>query len=216
MIGGKSGGIASARAFEAGIAHGADWIGFVFFERSPRAITPARAAALSGRQPGGAGRIGLFVGASNDEIAACLDRTALDGLQIYDTAERAQAIRERFGLPVWLACAVGSATDLPGAATCDRLMIESRPRAGSTRPGGNGVALDWAMLHGWNAPGPWMLAGGLDPGNVAEAIRQSGAPAVDVSSGVERGPGVKDPARIAAFIQAARKTQDKVSPASRV
>ena len=208
MIEVKICGLSDPAGFDAALAHGADWVGFVFFARSPRAVSPPGAAALSARHPGGAGRIGLFVRPSDDEIARCLDQVRLDGLQIYDTAARAQAIGMRFGLPVWLACPVATRADLPvgpsGNAPADRLLIESRPPPRADRPGGNGATLDWAMLRGWEAPAPWMLAGGLDPANVGKAIRRSGATAVDVSSGVESGPGIKDPALIAAFIRAAR------------
>ena len=207
MIGVKICGLAEAAGFDAAIAHGADWVGFVFFARSPRVVSPEAAAMLSRRHPGGAKRIGLFVEPTDDEIAACLDRVRLDALQLYGTPERAQAIGARFGLPVWLACAVSTRADLPDATPVDRLLIESRPPSQSGRPGGNGVTLDWRMLQGWHAPGPWMLAGGLDPDNVARAIRQSRATAVDVSSGVEASPGIKDPVRIAAFIAAARSAE---------
>ncbi len=209
-IGVKICGLADPVGFDAAIAHGADWVGFVFFAWSPRAVSPSQAAALSARHPGGAGRIGLFVRPSDEEIECCLDRVRLDGLQIYDTPARAQAIGARFGLPIWLACPVATAVDLPqeapGGGHVARLLIESRPPTLSDRPGGNGVALDWAMLRGWDAPVPWLLAGGLDPANVGDAIRHSGATAVDVSSGVEAGPGRKDPALIEAFIRAARAT----------
>ena len=207
-IGVKICGLADPAGFDAAIAHGADWVGFVFFARSPRAVSPAQAATLSARHPGGAGRIGLFVRPTDEEIDRCLDEVRLDGLQIYDTLACAQAIGTRTGLPVWLACPVATTADLPrevpGTGQIARLLIESRPPTLSDRPGGNGVALDWAMLRGWDAPVPWLLAGGLDPANVGEAIRQSGATAVDVSSGVEAGPGCKDPALIGAFIRAAR------------
>ncbi|WP_428395699.1 phosphoribosylanthranilate isomerase [Lichenicoccus sp.] len=198
-------GLAEPAGFDAAIASGADWLGFVFFAASPRAIRPARAAALSARHPGGAGRIGLFVRAGDTEIARCLEQVRLDGLQIYDTAERAAEIGARFGLPVWHACAVATASDLPVLAPgLQRLVLESRQPASSDRPGGNGHAFDWSLPRGWQAPCPWLLAGGLDPENVAAAIQASGAIAVDVSSGVERQRGVKDPARIAAFIANAR------------
>jgi len=203
-IGVKICGLSDAAGFDAAVAHGADWVGFVFFAGSPRAVSPAQAAALSARHPGGAGRIGLFVRADDATIGRCLDQVDLDGLQLYDSAERARAIRTRFGLPVWLACAVATRDDLPREAQADRLLIESRPPPDAGRPGGNGVALDWAMLRDWDAPAPWLLAGGLDADNVGEAIGRSGATAVDVSSGVECRPGVKDPARIAAFIRATR------------
>jgi len=199
-------GLVEPAGFDAAITHGADWVGFVFFARSPRAIAPLQAAALSARHPGGAPRIGLFVRPEDDEIARCLDGIRLDGLQIYDTPQRTQEIGSRFGLPVWLCCAASGQADLPTAVQADGLIIESRPPAHAERPGGNGVVMDWTILQGWNAPVPWLLAGGLDTGNVAQAIRQSGASAVDVSSGVESSPGRKDPARIAAFIKAARAT----------
>ena len=208
MIEVKICGLSDPPGFDAAIAHGADWVGFVFFARSPRAVTAAQAAALSARHPGGAGRIGLFVRADDEAIGRCLDRLRLDGLQLYDTAERAQAIGVRFGLPVWLACPVSTRTDLPqeipAGSRIERLLVESRPPSQADRPGGNGVQLDWTMLRDWDAPTPWLLAGGLDPDNVGEAIRSSGATAVDVSSGVESAPGRKDPARIAAFIRAVR------------
>ena len=205
-------GISDPVGFDAAIAHGADWVGFVFFARSPRAVSPSQAAALSARHPGGAGRIGLFVRPGDEEIDRCLDRVRLDGLQIYDNAARARAIGARSGLPIWLACPVATKADLPrqapgggsGSSYIERLLIESRSPTPSDRPGGNGVALDWALLRGWDAPVPWLLAGGLDPDNVGNAIRQSGATAVDVSSGVEVGPGRKDPALIRAFVRAAK------------
>ena len=208
-------GVSDAAGFDAAVREGADWLGFVFLAASPRAVSPARAAELSARHPGGSdrntpGRVGLFVRASEQEIARCLDSVRLDALQLYDTAERARAIALRFALPVWLACPVADAAELPAQAPgterlsgVERLLVEARAPAGASRPGGNGVTLDWSMLRGWRAPLPWLLAGGLDAGNVGEAIRQSGAQAVDVSSGVESRPGVKDPARIAAFIAAA-------------
>ena len=198
-------GISDAPGFDAAIMHGADWLGFVFFTASPRAVTAERAAELSLRHPGGAGRVGLFVRPSDSEIGRCLDRVRLDALQIYDSVERAQAIAASCGLPVWLACPVMSAADLPAAAPgIARLLIEGRAPASSGRPGGNGVALDWDMLRNWKVRLSWMLAGGLDAENVGEAIRRSGAEAVDVSSGVESRLGIKDPARIANFIASAR------------
>ncbi|WP_428377035.1 phosphoribosylanthranilate isomerase [Lichenicoccus sp.] len=197
-------GLSDEAGCDAAVEHGADWLGFVFFAKSPRAVDPARAAALSARYAGGPGRVGLFVRADDDAIRACLDRVRLDALQIYDTAERAAVIRARFGVPVWLACGVGDAADLPVAALADRMLLESRPPAGGDRPGGNATRLDWQLLADWQAPGPWMLAGGLDPGNVSQAMRVTRAPAVDVSSGVEFEPGRKDPARIAAFLGAVR------------
>ena len=114
-------------------------------------------------------------------------------------------IRQRCGRPVWRAVAVQAPSDLPGAmAGVDALLLDASPPRGATRPGGNARSFDWSMLQGWTVPGPWLLAGGLTPTNVAAAIRATGAPGVDVSSGVERTPGHKDPALIEAFIRAAR------------
>jgi phosphoribosylanthranilate isomerase len=206
MIGVKICGVNDLAAFDAAVAAGADWIGFVFFPRSPRALLPAEAAALSARQSGGPLRVGLFVAPTDAEIAAVLERVRLDALQLYVDAARAAALRARFGLPVWRAIGVTRAADLPDTAGgADGFIVEPKPPAGATRPGGNAVALEWSLLAGWQAPAPWLLAGGLTPDNVAAAIRASGAQAVDVSSGVERGPGVKDPALIRAFVAAARR-----------
>ncbi len=213
-VGVKICGLADAAGFDAAVRHGADWLGFVFFAASSRAVDPARAAELSARHPGGPGRIGLFVQASDDAIGRCLDRVRLDGLQLYDTAERACAIGARFGLPVWLACAVSVAADLPGHVPgVDRLLVEARAPPQAGRPGGNGTALDWSLLRDWQAPLPWLLAGGLDAGNGGRASACSGAAAVDGASGGESSPGVKDPARVAAFIHAAKAAGAKRSVA---
>ena len=128
----------------------------------------------------------------------------LDILQLYGAVDLA-ALRARFGLPIWRAVGVATAADLPVAAGgADRLLVEAKPPPDATRPGGNAVRFDWSLLRGWHAPAPWILAGGLTVDNVAEAIRITGAWAVDVSSGVERTHGVKDPALIRAFIANAR------------
>jgi phosphoribosylanthranilate isomerase len=197
-------GVSDAAAFDAAVGAGADFVGFVFFPRSPRYVMPAQAAALSARHAGGPARVGLFVDPSDDEISAALAEVALNALQIYSPAERTTELRTRFNLPVWRAVGVTTRADLPREARADQLLIEPRPPADATRPGGNAIALDWSLLNGWTAPAPWLLGGGLTPANVAAAIRATGAPGVDVSSGVERAPGVKDPTLIRAFIAAAR------------
>ncbi len=197
-------GINAPVAFDAAIDAGADWVGFAFFPPSPRFVTPAEAAALSARSPGGPPRVGLFVDPTPETIAAILDVVRLDILQIYGAPDL-PGLRARFGLPIWHAVGVTTGADLPGTSNgADILVIEAKPPPGATRPGGNAVQFDWPILHGWNAPVPWVLAGGLTVDNVAEAIRTTGAPAVDVSSGVERTRGVKDPALIRAFIANAR------------
>ncbi len=205
MIRVKICGINDAAAFDTAVAAGADWIGFVFFPASPRFVTLARAAELSARNAGGPARIGLFVEPDDAELAAALAALKLDGLQLYTSAERAAFLRAQFGVPVWRAVGVTRRAELPDSADgIDALVIEPKPPQDATGPGGNAVALDWSLLAGWQSPAPWLLAGGLTPVNVAEAIRASGAKAVDVSSGVERARGVKDPAMIRAFVAAAR------------
>jgi len=200
-------GIAEPLGFDSVVAAGVDWLGFVFFPASPRAVTPGQAAALSARHAGGPGRVGLFVDPVDADIEAALAALPLDVLQIHASAARAAAIRERFGVPVWRAIGVASRADLPSAREpVDGVLIDAKAPKGATRPGGNAATFDWSLLDGWRAPLPWLLAGGLTPDNVATAIRATGAPAVDLSSGVESAPGVKDPALIATFVAAVRAT----------
>lgn len=197
-------GINSPKAFDTAVDAGADWVGFAFFARSPRYVTPAQAAVLSARRVGGPLRVGLFVSPGMDDIADALAAMRLDALQLYGAVDFA-AVRARFGIPLWRAVGIAAVADLPAdCGQADALLIEAKAPAGATRPGGNAVTFDWSLLRGWTAPCPWLLAGGLTAENVADAIRATGAPAVDVSSGVESAPGVKDPARIRAFIAAAR------------
>jgi phosphoribosylanthranilate isomerase len=197
-------GINDPAGFDTALEAGADWIGFVFFPPSPRYVTPAQAAALSSRRPGGPPRVGLFVNPTGDDIAATLAAVPLDILQVYGPAE-IPGLRARFGLPVWRGMGISSASDLPlQAGGADALVLEAKAPATATRPGGNAQSFDWSLLSGWRAPSPWILAGGLTPANVAEAIHVTDASAVDVSSGVERQPGKKDPVLIRAFIAAAR------------
>jgi phosphoribosylanthranilate isomerase len=197
-------GINDAAAFDTAISAGADWVGFNFFPPSPRYVAPAQAAALSARSPGGPSRVGLFVDPAPEAVATALDTVRLDILQVYGAVDLA-ALRARFGLPIWRPIGVAMAADLPVAAgAADRLLIEAKPPPDATRPGGNAVRFDWSLLRGWHAPVPWILAGGLTADNVAEAVRITGAWAVDVSSGVELTRGVKDPALIRAFIANAR------------
>jgi phosphoribosylanthranilate isomerase len=205
MIRVKICGIINAVALDTAVVAGADWIGFNFFPPSPRYITPAAAAALSNRSPGGPPRVGLFVNPTIEAIAGVLAEVQLDALQIYGATVDWAAIRAHFGVPVWRACGVSGPADLlTDAQGADRLLLEAKPPAGADRPGGNATRFDWTVLRGWKPPVPWMLAGGLTPDNVADAIRETGADAVDVSSGVESTRGVKDPALIRAFIVAAK------------
>lgn len=197
-------GVKDVAALDAAVQAGADWIGLVFFPPSPRYVTPGQAAALIQRAPAGPPRVGLFVDPTAEQIAAVLDVVRLDVLQLYGAVD-APALRARFGLTVWRAVGIDTPSDLPAdAGGADMLVLEAKPPPQATRPGGNAASFDWSLLRGWQAPAPWILAGGLTPGNVAEAIRATGATAVDVSSGVERARGVKDPALIRAFIANAR------------
>ncbi len=198
-------GINDPGAFDVAVGAGADWVGFVFFPASPRFVTPARAAELSARSPGGPGRVGLFVDPGVEMIEAALREIRLDVLQIYGAVEDLPELRARFGLPVWRPKGVASVADLPGdTGGADAWLLEAKAPADATRPGGNAASFDWTILRGWVPPGPWLLAGGLRPDNVAEAIRITGATGVDVSSGVERIRGEKDPDLIREFIRNAR------------
>ena len=187
-------------------------VGFVFYQRSPRAVTPARAADLAGLVPSGIRRCGLFVDPEDGILEAVLSAVPLDLIQLHgsETPERTAAIRQRFGRPVMKAIGVATADDAAEAArwvgAADRLLFDAKPpRADAALPGGNGIPFDWRILAHRDWPVPWMLSGGLTAGNVAEALRITGAPGIDVSSGVETSPGIKDPALIREFLAAARR-----------
>jgi phosphoribosylanthranilate isomerase len=199
----------SRDALDAVAAAGADHVGFVFFPPSPRAVTPAMVAGFSGLHPA-LGRVGLFVDADDALIEAAVAAAGLDVLQLQgnETPARVAAIRARFGLPVWRAVGVRTAADIAAAerdyGMADALLLDAQAMPGAVAPGGNGLRFDWRILAERRPAMPFVLAGGLDPDNVAAAIRATGTPAVDVSSGVESAPGTKDLAKIAAFTQAAR------------
>jgi len=203
-------GIRDAEGMDAAVGAGADFIGFVFFPPSPRAVTPAEAAALSARHAGGPVRVGLFVDPTDDDLAAVLAEAPLGLLQLHgeETPARAAAIRARFGLPVMKAIGVGVAADLDVVAgfapVVDRFLFDAHPPPGGPLPGGNAQPFEWRLMAGRAIPRPWLLAGGLTPANVAEAIRTAGAPGVDVSSGVERARGLKDGALVRNFVVTAR------------
>lgn len=203
-------GIRDAAAFDAVVEAGADYVGFVFFPPSPRAVTPAGAAALSARAAGGPVRVGLFVDPTDEEIATVLAALPLGVIQLHgeETPARAAAIRARFGVPVMKALGVGAAADLDAVAdyapVVDRFLFDALPPPGGPLPGGNAQPFEWRLMAGRAIPRPWLLAGGLTAATLGEAIRSAGAPGVDVSSGVERARGVKDPALIRAFVAAAK------------
>ncbi len=203
-------GLKTADALETAVDAGADMVGFVFFERSPRAVAIDAAAALCARTPADVIRTGLFVNADDTFLDSVLKHVSLDLLQLHgvETTDRVAEVRTRFGLPVMKALPVSSPTDVAAArhyeSVCDRLLFDAKPPKDADRPGGNALAFDWSLLSGTAWRLPWLLAGGLTPENVAEAIQIAGAPGVDVSSGVEDTPGVKSPAKIRAFLNAAR------------
>ena len=186
---------------------GADWIGVVFFERSPRAVTPEAAETLL-LSVGEAVPVALLV----DPDDALLDRITMLGIRILqlhgsETAERVAEIKARTHAEVWKAAGVSAPSDLEALmayTAADRLLVDAKPPKNAERSGGHGLVFDWTILDGWKAPKPWLLAGGLTPENVADAIAQTGANAVDVSSGVERAPGLKDRALISDFIREAK------------
>jgi len=205
-------GINSRPALAAAIEGGAAFIGLVFYPLSPRCVDLDQAAALAAAVPDGVVRTGLLVDADDAAIAAILKRVPLDMLQLHggESPARLRDIRARFGRPVMKVVKVAGAEDVAAAdaygGAADRLLFDAKPPKDmkGALPGGNALAFDWQLLAGRSWPVPWMLSGGLDAGNVAEAVRISGANAVDVSSGVEDRPGVKNPDRIRAFIAAAK------------
>jgi phosphoribosylanthranilate isomerase len=201
-------GVNSPAAFDAAAGAAVDWIGFVFHQTSPRYVTPAQAALLSGRLWGGPQRVGLFVNPTDNQIAETLETVKLHALQLYAPVDRVARIRAMFGVPVWRAIGVGSRAELPeDGGIAAYLVVEPKPLPDATQPGGNGIALDWKILADWHPGTSWLLAGGLTPDNVARAVADSGARAVDVSSGVESAPGVKSPALIASFVRSARQNR---------
>lgn len=203
-------GIGTPEALDAALEAGADLIGLVRYPKSPRHVSLDEGRSLSQRARGRALRVALLVDPDDAEVAATIEALDPDLLQLHgsETPERVEAIRARFGRPVMKAIGVGAAADLSRAAaypSAERILLDAKPPTGAgALPGGNGVAFDWSLLAGVDPGVSFMLSGGLDPDNVAQAIALTGARAVDVSSGVERRPGDKDPARIEAFVRAAR------------
>ncbi len=205
-------GLSTPEAVEAALKGGAAYLGFVFFDNSPRNLSPDLAAALAEPvRPTQAKIVALMVDpddAEVDRIARIL-RPHFIQLHGRETPNRVQAVGARAGLPVIRALPVSDAADIDAARAFDgaaeHLMFDTRPPKDADRPGGLGEAFDWTLLEGRRFSRPHFLAGGLDPWNVSQALKLSGAPLVDVSSGVERGPGLKDPTLISAFLEAVRR-----------
>lgn len=207
-------GLTTPDTLEAAIAARAEYIGLMFVAKSPRHVALESAAQLSHRAEGRIKRVGVFLDASDAQIAAAV-AAGLDVLQLHGTEspERAAQLGASFSLPVWKVLSVATRADLDRAAAyagaADLVLLDAKTPKGAL-PGGLGLAFDWALLAGWKPPLPWGLAGGLSPANVGEAVRLTSAPLVDCSSGVESAPGVKDVDRIAAFCKAARNTQGQL------
>jgi len=204
-------GLSTEAAVTAAVAGGAAYLGFVFYPPSPRAVTAERAARVCAGVPEGIARVGLFVDADDDTIAAVLAAAPINLLQFHggESPERVAEAKTRFGRPVIKAVAIAGPEDVLAAAryeeVADLLLFDAKPpRRSDALPGGNGLAFDWALIAGRSWRRPWMLSGGLTAEMLPEAVRISGAVAVDVSSGVESRPGEKDLDKIAAFLAAAR------------
>jgi len=195
-------GLRDEAALDAAVEGGARWVGFVFYPPSPRAVDAAGFARLRARVPGGVEAVGVFVDPSDADIARVLDAAPLDLLQLHgeETPERCGELRARLAVRVIKAIRVGDAADLARVRdyrdVVDLLLLDARPPKGARLPGGNAVAFDWRLVEGFDPGVPWLLAGGLNLGNLKRAVAVSGARAVDVSSGVERRPGEKDPGLI--------------------
>jgi phosphoribosylanthranilate isomerase len=207
-------GLRTPQALDAALESGADMVGFVFFPPSPRNLGLEAARVLGERVQGRAGKVALTVDATDDTLRDIVAALKPDMLQLHgkETPDRVVAVRTRFGLPVMKALPIAERADLSPirmyAQVADRLIFDARPPKEATRPGGLGTPFDWTLLAGINPGVPYMLSGGLDAGNVTEALRITRAPGVDVSSGVERAPGEKDAAKIREFIRVARGAEE--------
>lgn len=199
-------GLNQPEAVAAAVQAGARYLGFVFFEKSPRHVTPVQAAALAAEVPLGIARVGLFVDPDDATLVSTLATVPLDVIQLHgaETPVRVAQVKALTGLPVMKAVGVAEPADLDAlwdyGLVADMLLVDAKAPKGAALPGGNGLAFDWRLLAGRQILKPWLLAGGLTPDNVSKALRLTRAQGVDVSSGVESAPGVKDPARIRDFI----------------
>ena len=209
-------GLSTPDALDAALDAGADMVGFVFFEPSPRHLGLGAARTLGERVRGRAKKVALTVDASDDELARLIEALAPDLLQLHgrETPERVVVVRTRFGLPVMKALPIARREDLAPIRIydklVDRILFDARAPREATRPGGLGQPFDWHLLENLDQNLSFMLSGGLDAANAAEALEITRAPAVDVSSGVERAPGVKDPDKIRVFIRAVRAAAAKL------
>ena len=202
-------GISTPATLDAAIKARAEYVGLVFYPPSPRYLTLPDAAELAASAAGRIAKVGLFVDASDAVLADAVGAAKLQALQLHgsETPQRAAELRARFAVPVWKVIAVASAADIARAdayaGAADLILFDAKTPKG-TLPGGMGLVFDWSLLGAYRGELPWGLAGGLTADNVAEAVRLTGAPLIDASSGVESAPGVKDVDKIAAFCKAAR------------
>ncbi|MDQ6702196.1 MAG: phosphoribosylanthranilate isomerase [Pseudomonadota bacterium] len=213
-------GITTQAGLDAALACGADMAGFVLFDKSPRHVSLELAANLGRRAASRTCKVCVTVDAGDASLAAAIKALDPELLQLHgsETPERVASVRARFGLPVMKAIGIFEPADLalvPLFDAADFLLFDAKPPRATGRPGGNGASFDWRLLGGIETKKPWLLAGGLDAGNVADALAQTHAPGVDVSSGVEGAPGVKDRNKIAAFIAEVRGAAEKLGPAAR-
>ena len=203
-------GLRDAAAVAAVVANGANYAGFVFYPPSPRAIEPSIAAALIAQLPPAVIPVGLFVDPTDDELVATLRLAPLRMIQLHgsETPQRVETVKQFTGLPVIKAVGIAAAQDIATAkqyeAVADMLLLDAKPQSGQL-PGGNAARFDWSLLEKGGFAHSWMLAGGLTPDNVTEALAATKAPILDVSSGVEDAPGCKSPAKIKAFLENVRR-----------
>ncbi|MGY8962523.1 MAG: phosphoribosylanthranilate isomerase [Rhodospirillales bacterium] len=203
-------GLSDAESIEASIEGGADYLGFTFFEKSPRNVSPSLVASFVEDAPEEVYKVGLFVDPDDAWLDQVLTHIRLDYLQLHgsETPERVDAIRFSCGLPVIKAVGISGAEDVIASSQfrdhADMMLFDAKAPPDADRPGGNATAFNWSLMTAYSGRLPWLLAGGLTPKNVAQAIAEANAPGVDVSSGVESTPGSKDPALITAFLRAAK------------
>ena len=203
-------GLSTAGTVAAAVQAGARYMGFNFFEKSPRYVSIPQARELALSVPADICKVALSVDATNEQLDAITASVPIDMLQLHghETPERVNEVKKRYGLPVMKVIGVADASDLAAIDTymrvSDQILVDAKPPKNAKLPGGNGISFDWRLISGRRWAIPWMLAGGLTHQNVAEAVRLTGATQVDVSSGVESASGIKDKAKIAAFIAAAQ------------
>jgi len=207
-------GLKTDAAMAAALAGGASHVGFIFFAKSPRYVEPTEAGRLREAARGKAKAVAVTVDAADAFLDEIVEKMRPDMLQLHgsETPERVAGVKARYGLPVMKALSISEAADLkrikPFLGIADRFLFDAKPPKGSQLPGGNGVAFDWRILAGLDAGVDYMLSGGLNAANIGDALRSANPPAIDISSGAESAPGVKDPALIEQFFRAVRAARD--------